>query len=332
MSICPTSTLACNRYALSYAGPKWESLKTADGITLYRVTNDDDATQRVHIIGNKTLVDIRDKLPEKHDVLRSDGFCYVNVASILSIDTSNVKLAKTAKEFSDVLSVIYYGAPSDVAGRGINTCRFASAVCRALCLNTAGNGSITAVQLSRIARTRLSRWSPVKFWSLFESDLARFKRKAQRENKRLACRPNGTTDERSPELLRIIRQNPDSDFYDYSAVPDSLDAADELPNYFVTFSRKETAGNLTHCRTARQRGFNVAAVCCPDVKKLALRQYPEIFADFDKHDLRIPSADGTNKIGLLTPKGRMRKELKPGPGKRMTYRGLTQLLADFNVI
>lgn len=332
MEFCPKPTPECNITALSSAGLPYRQLRTADGITLYRVTDDADATQRVHIIGNKTLVDIGDKLPEKHAALKADGFAYVNVANILSVDTSNVKLAKTAKRFKDVLSIIYYGAPSDVAGRGINTCQFASAVCRALCLNTAGNGSITSVQLSRIARTRLSRWAPVKFWAMFERDLARFKRKATRENKRLACRPNGTTDERCAELIRIIRQNPDSDFYDYSAVPDSLDSADELPNYYVTFSRKETAGNLTHCRTARQRGYNIAAVCCPDVKRLALRLHPEIFTDFDKHDLRIPSADGINKIGLLTPKGRMIKELKPGPGKRMTYRGLTQLLTDFNVI
>lgn len=332
MEFCPKPSPECNLTALSSAGQSWRKIRTEDGITLYRVNDDADATQRVHIIGNKTLVDIGDKLPEKHDALKADGFCYVNVASILSVDTSNVKLAKTAKKFKDILSVIYYGAPSDVAGRGINTCQFASAVCRMLCLNTAGNGSITSVQLSRIARTRLSRWMPVKFWSMFETDLARFKRKAQRENKRLACRPNGTTDERCAELIRIIRQNPDSDFYDYSAVPDALNAADELPNYFVTFSRKETTGNLTHCRQARQRGYNIAAVCCPDVKELALRHHPDVFTDFDKHDLRIPSADGVNKIGLLTPKGRMRKELKPGPGRRMTYRGLSQLLADFNVI
>ena len=304
-------------------------LRTSEGITLYRVHDDTNTARRVHIIGNKTLVDIGDKLPENYSTLRDDGFRYVNVASILSVDTSNNKLAKTAKQFEDVLSVIYYGAPSDVAGMGINTCRFASAVCRSLCLNTAGRGTLSSVQLSRIARTRLSRWAPVKFWSMFEADLARYKRKAKRESKRLVCRPNGTTDERSPELLEIMRQNPDVDFYDYSAVPDSLDVADSLPNYSVTFSRKETFANLVHVREAIRRGFNIAVVAGPDAKQIALRQLPELFVDFDKHDLRLPIADGRGKIGLLTPKGRMRKELKPTSKRTMTYRGYASLAGDF---
>lgn len=304
-----------------------ESIKTADGITLYRTRERSDA--KVVRTGKKTLVHIGDKLPEKHAQLVDDGYVYVNVASILSIDTSNVKLAKTAKRFANVLSVIYYGAPSDVAGMGINTCRFASSVCRAMCLNTAGNGSITSVQLARIARTRLSRWNPMIFWSMFEADLLRFKRKAERENKRLACRPNGTTDERSPELIEIMRTNPDVEFYDYSAVPSSLDVADSLPNYSVTFSRKETFANLVHVREAMERGFSVAVVVDPDVKRLAMRRHPSRYVDFDAHDLRLPEIDGRGVVGLLTPKGRMRRELKPTTHRTMTYRGYAQLYADF---
>ena len=329
------------------------SIRTAEGFTLYRVAHNpkntfeiDDKYSRVCRLRPtaqspeywlnckrqtkpRTLVYVGDKIKDKNPELFASGYVYVNVGSILSVDTSNVKLAKTAKQFADVLSIIYYGAPSNVAGMGINTCRFASAACRELCLNLAGNGSITGVQLSRIARTRLSRWAPVLFWKMFSVDLERFKRKAKRENKRLACRPNGTTDERSPELLEIMRTNPDVEFYDYSAVPDSLDVADSLPNYSVTFSRKETAGNLVHVREAIQRGFNVAVVVDPDAKQIALRQRPELFVDFDKHDLRLPDVDGRGKIGLLTPKGRMRKELKPTEKRTMTYRGYAQLLNHF---
>lgn len=319
------------------------SIKTTDGITLYNVAGSraryhrlrPSWAKREYWINGKpqtaprTLVYIGDKIKDSHPDSFNAGYVYVNVASILSIDTSNVKLAKTAKRFADVLSVIYYGAPSDVAGMGINTCRYASARCRALCLNTAGNGSITSVQLSRIARTRLSRWAPVLFWRMFELDLERFKRKAKREDKRLACRPNGTTDERSPELLEIMRTNPDVDFYDYSAVPDSLDVADSLPNYSVTFSRKETFANLVHVREAIRRGYNVAVVADPDVKRLAMRRHPGKYVDFDAHDLRLPDVDGHGVVGLLTPKGRMRRELKPTEKRTMTYRGYSQLYADF---
>jgi hypothetical protein len=81
-----------------------ESLKTADGITLYRTRHRSEA--KVVRAGKKTLVYIGDKLPEKHADLVADGYVYVNVAAILSVDTSNVKLLKTAKRFRKVLSVI----------------------------------------------------------------------------------------------------------------------------------------------------------------------------------------------------------------------------------
>lgn len=81
-----------------------QSLKTADGITLYRTRERSEA--KLVRAGKKTLVYIGDKLPERHSQLVEDGYVYVNVASILSVDTSNVKLAKTAKRFRKVLSVI----------------------------------------------------------------------------------------------------------------------------------------------------------------------------------------------------------------------------------
>lgn len=314
-----------------------DKIRTEDGVNLYR-TPATAITQgqwhspaRVVRAGELVLVYIADKLPERHAGLIQQGYVYVNVASILSIDTSNSKLAKSARKFADMMSVIYYGAPSDLAGRGINTCTHASKVCRALCLNTAGNGNITAVQLARIARTRLSRWNPSLFWSMWRRELATFKRRATKNGKTLACRPNGTTDERAPELLQIIADNPDVEFYDYSAVPAALDVADSLPNYHVTFSRKETDGNLQHCRDAYARGFSIAVVVDPEVKTLAVRMRPGVFVDFDAHDLRLPRIDGAGKIGLLTPKGRMRQELKPTTARTMTVKGFIHLLIAFEL-
>ena len=314
-----------------------DKLRTEDGINLYRTPQMAITRGQWHkpagivCAGKLVLVYIADKLPEQHTGLIQQGYVYVNVASILSIDTSNAKLAKTARKFADVMSVIYYGAPSTVAGRGINTCSHASRACKFLCLNLAGNGNITAVQLARIARTRLSRWNPSLFWSMFRDELATFKRRAAKNGKRLACRGNGTTDERAPEYVATIRENPDTDFYDYTAVPDALDVADSLDNYHITFSRKETDGNLQHCREAFARGHNIAVVVSPEVKTLALRLLPSVFVDFDAHDLRLPEVDGVGKIGLLTPKGKMRQELKPTSARTMTVKGFVQLLLAFGL-
>lgn len=321
-----------------------EKTKTADGLHLYRLTESAaDSVASLHAVqfsldngktipraayprvvdfrfysdglkirktDQKILVFIGDKIKDSHPAECRAGFCYVNVASLLSVDTSNVKLAKSASKFSDTMSVIYYGAPAHAAsmadGFKINTCGFATDSCVALCLNTAGNGRYDSVQLSRIARTRYSRWDRSGFWAKFDNELQAFARKAAKLGKRLACRPNGTTDERSPQLRELMLRYPEVRFYDYSAVPSALTVAENYSNYDVTVSRKETEENQAHCETAFAAGYNMAIVVTPEAKELLLRRYPDLCVDFDTHDLRLPEIDGRGKLGLLSPKGKAR--------------------------
>ena len=311
-------------------------IRTADGLYLYRVEGRNperlkhgiDTTDIVILDGKKRLVFIGDKLPAKHATVRANGFVFVNVDSILSNGTTNIKQAKTQKRFHDVVSVIYYGAPAGSAGLNIFTCSHASKQCAEFCLNTSGKGTLLSVQLSRIARSRLQAFAPVVFWLGWKADLAKSKRKAVRESKRLACRPNGTTDQFGQELRTIIRENQDVRFYDYTAVPSRMKDADSFKNYDIVFSRKETKSNLEHVRAARAEGFNLAIVVEAEVKSIMLRSFPESFVDFDEHDLRLEDVDGRQVIGLLTPKGRMRGKSN---STSMTYDSVNRLRVDMGV-
>lgn len=235
-----------------------------------------------------------------------DGYDYVAIGSILSVDESVGKLAKTAKTFSDVLSIIHYGAAGNQAGVG-EFCSNRTKECTKFCLITAGKGSTPQVAFVRVGRTRLSVYNPELFWDMWDYDFAKYQRKATREGKRLACRPNGTTDIMPKQLQERIESNPDVTFYDYTAVPSRIEYANRTNNYHITLSRKETKANHNWIKSAPWK-YNVAVVTTPEIKNRLLDLDPEgdLYVDFDKHDLRIPEADGIGKIGLLAPKGQLR--------------------------
>ena len=68
---------------------------------------------------------------------------------LLNID----KNAKTIKgQKYGYMTAILYLAPSDLSG--FNVCSMASEGCREACLNTAGHGAFSNVQLGRINKTR----------------------------------------------------------------------------------------------------------------------------------------------------------------------------------
>lgn len=233
-------------------------------------------------------------------------FCYVACCSILSEDDSVGKLEKTAKEFPDVLSCIFYGAAAASAGVG-EQCSNRTKACTLFCLITSGKGSTPQVGFVRVARTRLQALNPELFWAMWDRDYAKMSRKAQRLHKRLACRPNGTTDRMPKQLQERIHANPDGIFYDYTAVPTRCEFEAQTANYHITLSRKETKANH-HWIASTDARYNVALVTTPQLKAELLESDPEgeLFVCADRHDLRIPEADGTGKLLLLAPKGRLR--------------------------
>lgn len=199
---------------------------------------------------------------------------------------SNAKTAKTSKE---VESVILHLAPSDLSGRDV--CPFASAGCRAACLNTSGRGTMDSVQSARLRKTNLLFEDKTEFWRLLIDDLVKLEKRAEKKGLTAAARLNGTSDlpwERMKEPnsgLTVFEMFPNITFYDYTKVPGRRN----LPsNYHLTFSLSEDNEPLARAEIAD--GVNVAVVFESE--------------DYPSHFMGFPVIDGSGSdLRYLDPKG-----------------------------
>jgi len=311
---------------------------TPAGCHLYRLQSQDGVNHTAYVVsvGKNDFVRVDDQFAKWGDIFAelSDGAWYVNCASVLSRDDSNEKQAKTALQFDSVLSAIYYGAPAQlasVAGHRIESCSHRTRDCSAFCLVSAGKGSMPSITFSRIARTRLSVFAADRFWQRWDRDQAKLQRTANRLGKTLHIRPNGTTDTMSAELQKRIDSDPSVVWYDYTAVPSRVDFAATRSNYSVTLSVKETERNNAWIRenVTGSKKHNAAIVVTKDVKAELTKRFPALVFDADKHDLRIPAADGNGgRLGLLTPKGKMRGKVS---GTSMVFGSVERVLQAMGV-
>ena len=149
---------------------------------------------------------------------------------ILSISSD----AKTVKgEKNGILTAICYMLPADASGITLsktgtllNMCPYASPACSEVCLVSAGRGSMAldgslnfTVRRARLIRTAYWHYHPEKFNAQLQKEIDDAKRKAKRQDMRLAVRLNGTTDILWERQGTIIQDNPDVTFYDYTKIP-----------------------------------------------------------------------------------------------------------------
>jgi|SRR5580765_238254 len=249
---------------------------------------------------------------------REHGF-----VELLTPDGYNPKTKKgRARGYS---TAIMHFAPADLSG--LNVCQFATAGCKAACLNTAGHGGINldangmnAVQLARIARTKLFYFNRFAFNALLVKSIETHVRRAVRKGLTPVVRLNGTSD--LPwERLRlndgrtILETFPTIQFYDYTkdvrrAV---ANARGQHPaNYHLTFSRAESNG--ADVELALAAGCNVAAVfkIC-ECKRACKHETPDglVYAGHrvingDADDLRF--LDPAGVIVGLKGKGRAKQD------------------------
>ena len=219
---------------------------------------------------------------------------------------ANAKTAKSIK-FDDYLSSILHLAPSDVSGV-INTCPYASAGCKAACLNTAGRGRFDSIQIARINKTKRLVQDRDNFLNDLYKDHISLSKKAAKLNKKPVSRLNGTSDlpwhhVKVKDNKTIFELFPNVQFYDYTKDIKRLKALKAKPilNYNVTFSCSES--NWDQCLEALAMGFNVAIV---------FDSIPESYQDYevingDDHDLRFLDKQGGVIIGLKA-KGKAKKD------------------------
>ena len=211
------------------------------------------------------------------------------------------------------LNAINYMAPHTTGGAG-NLCPDSSAGCRALCLGMySGQAAMVAdlengtnaVRESRIAKAQFFMTERLSFMAEMEQHIRAMIRKADRESKKLAVRPNGSTDI-AFEYIRgyngqtLPEQFPEIQFVDYTKSMKRMLNPNRPRNYHLTFSLSET--NMHEAMHVLANRKNVAVVFG--------HGQPETFMghrviDGTEHDLR--HLDKQPVIVGLDPKGKKAK-------------------------
>ena len=211
------------------------------------------------------------------------------------------------------LNAINYMAPHDTAGVG-NLCPDASEGCKALCLGMySGQAAMVSdlengtnvVRESRIAKSQYFMNERHAFMGEMADHIRAMIRNAAREDKRLAVRPNGSSDI-AFEYIKgyngqtLPEQFPEIQFIDYTKNLKRILNPNRPSNYHLTFSLSET--NMHEAIHVLANRKNVAVVFgdgLPDT----FMGYRVI--DGTEHDLR--HLDPQPVIVGLDPKGKKAK-------------------------
>ena len=193
---------------------------------------------------------------------------------------------------------------------GFNVCQWASAGCRAACLDTAGRGCMSNVQNSRIAKTQRFFKDNFGFMSDLRIEIGKAIKSAARKSLTPCFRLNLTSDipwenMKKGSKTSVIEEFPEVNFYDYTKgfyrMRKWLDG--KLPkNYHLTFSRSEETSD-DRIKKILSLGGNVAVVFRGSLPKTYLG-FPVV--DGDENDLRFKDEKGV--IVGLVEKGLAKKD------------------------
>jgi hypothetical protein len=213
--------------------------------------------------------------------------------------------AKLSKNVGGYLVMGLQLAPHSISGR--NVCPHASAGCKAGCLFTAGHGVYERIRQARIARTQFFFNDRAGFLVQLVSEIAFYKRRADKRKLKLAIRLNTISDISWESVKfngeRLMDIFPDVTFYDYTKNPKRAIAYSkgELPeNYHLTFSRSESNGEVA--KLISSLGVNVAVV----FKNKPMYYWGKEVIDGDINDARFLDKRGV--IVGLKAKGKARKD------------------------
>jgi len=164
--------------------------------------------------------------------------------------------AKTVKgNVRGFKTAILYLSPANASG--VNLCAMAIlAMCDKPCLNTAGRGAMSNVQMARLRKALFWLQFQDEAVAMIKRDIARFKAQSEREGFTLLVRLNGTSDIRF-ENYGIIQAFPTVQFYDYTKIPNRKN----IPaNYDLTFSYSGVETFRQYVEMAKANGNRIAVV------------------------------------------------------------------------
>ncbi|WP_147399791.1 GP88 family protein [Bacteroides fragilis] len=185
--------------------------------------------------------------------------------SYLGSCNSSPKLIKSCGR--NVMTYGVYLAPHDISGHNVCPC---SQNCSKYCLNGSGRNKIELlvnreggpIQTSRIKKTKLFFEDRNAFMQLLIHEINQSKKKAEMESMKFAIRLNCTSDISLEDFVlegkNILQLFPDTQFYDYTKVPERLQLLEQYHNYDLTFSFD--GENWDTCKVVLDRGIRVAIV------------------------------------------------------------------------
>lgn len=226
---------------------------------------------------------------------------YKAVKNLLSKGSTNAKTIKNELE-----TFILYLAPANLSG--FNVCAFASLGCIKGCLNTAGMGIFSNVQLARINKTKFWGFDRSAFYLQLANELLKILDKTIKKNVKIAIRLNGTSDIDHLDLLERYTGINFLDpfyssllFYDYTKNYNHIKRYLNT-NYKLTFSRSEV-NDLDAYRLLKDGG-NVAVVF-----KNELPEYWNGFPVINGDDTDLRYFDPINVVIGLKAKGKAKKDI-----------------------
>jgi hypothetical protein len=220
------------------------------------------------------------------------------------LTTANAKIRKGEKLGYQTFGI--HLAPASLSG--FNVCKDASVGCAASCLNTAGMGAFSNVQLARIEKTKLFFKDKPLFMAQLIKEVSSAIKSARNKNLVSTFRLNLTSD--LPwEKIKLNGRNlfdmfPQCQFYDYTKSAERMTSFlnGEMPkNYHLTFSRSETNGAIAE--SILKSGGNVAMVFR---KHLPNQFLGRSVVNGDETDLRFLDPQGV--IVGLVEKGKAKKD------------------------
>jgi hypothetical protein len=226
---------------------------------------------------------------------------YKAVKNLMSKGDTNAKTIK-----NDLETFILYLAPYNLSG--FNVCPFASKGCISGCLNTAGMGIFSNVQLSRINKSKFWGFNREGFYIQLANELLKIHDKAVKKDIKIAIRLNGTSDiDHLDLLIRYSGINFLDPFYNNLLFYDYTKNYNHIKkylgtNYKLTFSRSEV-NDLDSYRILKDGG-NVAVVF-----KNELPQYWNGFEVINGDDTDLRYFDPSNVVIGLKAKGKAKKDL-----------------------
>lgn len=171
---------------------------------------------------------------------------------LLAID-GNAKTVKGQKE--GFKTAILYLTPA--SGSGENVCAMAAlAQCDEPCLNTAGRGAMSNVQIARLRKTLFYVQYREQFLALLRKEIRRCVNSIVKSGYTPLIRLNGTSDIRW-ENYGIPQEFPEVQFYDYTKL---INRRNVPANYDLTFSYSGVALYQPIVKKAVDAGMRIAVV------------------------------------------------------------------------